>query len=168
MTSSRSGGGLPKEGKRFGACFVERYSFLGSNRRVTHWIQTIKVRLLACNFSRPPYSFRMAGPDQGIFRSFRAGCFRVQTQGSAPHHPGLNFSNAFGVLKFPWRYAHQDLQISQRRHTITWCKNPGLLSAPVLWDNSSALGALRSVRNRKKFCVWIFHSRVYLVYRLAQ
>jgi hypothetical protein len=42
-----------------------------------------------------------------------------------------------------------------------------LLSAPVLWDKSSALGAPRSVRNRKKFCVWIFHSRVHLVYRLA-
>jgi hypothetical protein len=168
VTSSRSGGGLPKEGIRFGACFVEGYSFLGSNRRVTHWIQTIKVRLLAGNFSRPPYSFRMAGPDQGIFRSFRAGVFAHRPRVPLRSTPGLNFSNAFGVLKFPWRYAHQDLQISQRRHAITGCKNPGLLSAPVLWDNSSALGALRSVRNRKKFCVWIFHSRVYLVYRLAQ
>ena len=85
---------------------------------------------------------------------------------SAP--PWAEFLLRLRRVKIPWRYAHQDLQISQRRHTITWCKNPGLLSAPVLWDNSSALGALRSVRNRKKFCVWIFHSRVYLVYRLAQ
>ena len=62
------------------------------------------------------------------FQVLQSRCFRAQTQGSAPLHPGLNFSNAFGVLKFPWRYAHQDLQISQRRHTITGCKHPGLLS----------------------------------------
>jgi hypothetical protein len=121
------------------------------------------VQLLA-----PAVLVQDGGAGSRHFQVLQSRCFRAQTQGSAPLHPGLNFCNAFGVLKFPWRYAHQDLQISQRRHTITWCKNPGLLSAPVLWDNSSALGALRSVRNRKKFCVWIFHSRVYLVYRLAQ
>src|SRR5258705_3724857 len=50
--------------------------------------------------------------------SFRAGCFHAQTQGSAPLHPGLNFSYAFGVLNCPWRYAHQDLQISQPSASI--------------------------------------------------
>jgi hypothetical protein len=69
--------------------------------------------------------------------SFRAGCFRAQTPGFRSAPPWAEFLLRLRRVKIPLRYAHQDLQISQRRHTLNRCVRREQRFALMLHDGWS-------------------------------